>query len=186
MPRDYLRKTHANYSCEDLNLAVCDVRRKNVAIQRSSKMYGVPRSTLRRHVLSGVEQGRPCVLSAGLIIKVIIADILLAKTPGEVREAAHSVALKSAGILMPESWRKNKAAGNDWWLGLIKKKGFIPHFLTAKSNAPKPCLTVDCGNCHYPHSRDMVFSFCNRCCEVICDECINENTANWSYLCSVD
>ena len=24
---------------------------------------------------------------------------------------------------MPESWRKNKAAGNDSWLGLIKKNG---------------------------------------------------------------
>ena len=48
---------------------------------------------------------------------------------------------------MPESWRENKAAGNDWWLGLIKKKWFIPHFLAANSNAPKPCLTVACGNC---------------------------------------
>ena len=120
MPRDYVRKTHAKYSGEDLKLAVRDVRRKNVAIQRASKMYGVPRSTLRRHVLSDVEQGRPCVLSAGLLNKVTIAAVLYAKTPREVREAAHSVAVKS-GILMPESWRKNKAAGNDWWLGLIKK-----------------------------------------------------------------
>ena len=85
-------------------------------------MYGVPISTLRRHVLSDVEQGRPCVLSAGLLNKVIIAAALYAKTPREVREAAHSVAVKS-GILMPESWRKNKAAGNEWWLRLIQKNG---------------------------------------------------------------
>ena len=127
MPRDYVRKTHAKCSGEDLKLAVRDVRRKNVAIQRASKMYGVPRSTLRRHVLSDVEQGRPFVLSAGLLNKVIIAAVLYAKTPREVREAAHSVALKS-GILMPESWRKNKAAGNDWWLGLIKKNGLYRIF----------------------------------------------------------
>ena len=131
MPRDYVRKTHAKYSGEDLKLAVRDVRRKNVAIQRASKMYGVPRSTLRRHVLSDVEQGRPCVLSAGLLNKVIIAAVLYAKTPREVREAAHSVAVKS-GILMPESWRKNKAAGNDWWLGLIKKKMVYTAFSGSK------------------------------------------------------
>ena len=110
MPRDYVRKTNAKYSGEDLKLAVRDVRRKNVAIQRASKMYGVPRSTLRRHVLSDVEQGRPCVLSAGLLNKVIIAAVLYAKTPREVREAAHSVAVKS-GVLTLNLGERTKLLG---------------------------------------------------------------------------
>ena len=171
MPQKYIRKTTEKYSISDLNAAVKDIKTKGIPLLKAAKKHGVPRSTLRRHVSKvDLQQGRPCVLPRRLINKLLIDVVLYAKSAQDVKEAAYKMSLRS-GVSMPPSWTKNERAGNDWWQKFAEKYLFVRHFLAANSNNPRPAIAINCGSCSDRFLRDMGFSFCAQCCDVICDDC---------------
>ena len=51
MVRNYIRKTEGRaYSDDDIKLALNGIRSNKISLRRTTDVYGIPRTTLRRHL----------------------------------------------------------------------------------------------------------------------------------------
>lgn len=136
MPRSKEKKTRKLINVNDLANAIKMIKAKKFTTFGAAKHFGLPRTTLRRHLNHCLEIGNDVSkLHENLAVNQVFDRTEEQSLVDYIKDAAHlqfGLTLKDVKVLAyqfakangkkyPESWNTNKMAG-DYWLRLFRKR----------------------------------------------------------------
>lgn len=136
MPRSKEKKKRTPINVDDLTNAIKMIKEKKFSTFGASKHFGLPRTTLRRHLKHCLEIGNDVSkLHENLAVNQVFDRTEEHSLVDYIKDAAHlqfGLTLKDVKILAyqfakangkkyPKSWDTNKMAG-DYWLRLFRKQ----------------------------------------------------------------
>lgn len=135
MPRNYKRKTEqSSFSSESLLSAITDMK-DGLSRREAAVKYGIPRTTLLRYSRCDGEVqkcslGRKAVFSMEEESKLLSYVLDCSKmfhglSLTRTRELAYTYAINLKKANIPETWRVEKMAGNDWLDGFRKRNSSL-------------------------------------------------------------
>ena len=184
-----------SYTQDQLLSAVKEVKFRKTSKRKASKTFGVPRTTLVRHLKAQPGNHKNTVFTASVekhLVKYLrkIGDVGELNNWTDVRKAiylfASSMEMRSRNdFRIPRSWARNLEASMDWLSGFRKRHPDLAinfgakFFFRDKSHQ----VLMNCARCSICYvTRDVEFLFCLSCRRWSCHGCF---WLGWCWDCEL-